>query len=237
MYKKEKVLGSTALKRLEAIKEFTELGSGYKISMRDLAIRGAGDILGREQAGFIDSIGVNMYLDLINEEVNGVDTSEEDLEENKKSPIDVETHIGEEISDDSDVLIELHKKINAITNKKELEEVLFEIKDRFAHSNESLEIYAHEKYIERLISLTNIKVDQNDNLKVVLRLKKDVYSFLNIENLFYESTKISNKFNFTYKNDIIYITLLKATIGNNYIKYIEELLEKIYNMMYKEGVK
>ncbi len=237
MYKKEKVLGSTALKRLEAIKEFTELGSGYKISMRDLAIRGAGDILGREQAGFIDSIGVNMYLDLINEEVNGVDTSEEDLEENKKSPIDVETHIGEEISDDSDVLIELHKKINAITNKKELEEVLFEIKDRFGRTNESLEIYAHEKYVERLINLTNIKIDQNDNLKLLLRLKREVYGMLNVEELFYESTKITSKFNFTYKNDIIYITLLKATLDKNYIYYLEQLLEKIYNMLYKEGVK
>ena len=235
MYKKEKVLSTTAIKRLDAIKEFTELGSGYKISMRDLAIRGAGDILGKEQAGFIDTIGVNMYLDLINEEVNGIDIDEE--EQNKKPAFDVETHIGEEYSNDSDVLIELHKKINSITNKKDLENVLYEIKDRFSYTNIELENYAHEKYIERLINLTNIKVDQNDNLKVVLRLKKDVYSFLNIENLFYESTKICNKFNFTYKNDIIYITLLKATLGDKYIIYIETLLETIYNMMYKEGVK
>ena len=77
MYKKEKVLNTNAIKRLDAIKEFTELGSGYKISMRDLAIRGAGDILGKEQAGFIDSVGVNMYLDLINEEVNGINGEEE----------------------------------------------------------------------------------------------------------------------------------------------------------------
>ena len=72
MYNKEKVLGETAQKRLEAIKEFTELGSGYKIAMRDLSIRGAGDLLGSEQAGFIDSVGVDMYIELINEELNGV---------------------------------------------------------------------------------------------------------------------------------------------------------------------
>ena len=69
MYKKEKVLNPTAMKRLEAIKEFTELGSGYKISMRDLAIRGAGDILGSEQSGFIDDIGINLYMKLLNEAI------------------------------------------------------------------------------------------------------------------------------------------------------------------------
>ena len=79
MYDKNKVLSETAIKRLEAIKEFTELGSGYKISMRDLSIRGAGDILGREQAGFIDSVGVDMYLDLVNEQINNIDKTNENL--------------------------------------------------------------------------------------------------------------------------------------------------------------
>ena len=119
MYRKEKVLTTTAMKRLDAIKEFTELGSGYKISMRDLAIRGAGDILGKEQAGFIDSIGVNMYLDLIKEEVEGKDYDEEEIKENKESMLNVSTHIGNEYTDDSEVIINLHKKINGITNKKE----------------------------------------------------------------------------------------------------------------------
>ena len=128
MYRKEKVLNSTAKKRLEAIKEFTELGSGYKISLRDLAIRGAGDILGKEQAGFIDSVGVSMYMDLLNEEVSGKEIDEED--EKELQQIDVETHISKEYTDESEIVIELHKKINGITNKKELNDVLEEIKDR-----------------------------------------------------------------------------------------------------------
>lgn len=57
-YNSQKVLGETAVKRLNAIKEFTELGSGYKIAMRDLSIRGAGDIFGSSQAGFVDSVGI-----------------------------------------------------------------------------------------------------------------------------------------------------------------------------------
>ena len=231
MYKKEKVLNSTALKRLEAIKEFTELGSGYKISLRDLAIRGAGDILGKEQAGFIDSVGVNMYMDLINEEVNGIDLDEEN-EEKEVIPIDVETHIGSEYSDESEIIIELHKKINGITNKKELKEVLSEIKDRFGITNEQLVIYAHEKYVEKLLAICMCKIVENDNLKCTIKINKEVFNTLNVESLFYESTKITTKFNFAYKSSTLFITLLKANLERNYIYYIEELLEAIYKQKF-----
>ena len=231
MYKKEKVLNTTAIKRLDAIKEFTELGSGYKISMRDLAIRGAGDILGKEQAGFIDSVGVNMYLDLINEEINGVDPDEDD-NSNDVIPIDIETHIGKEYTDENSILIELHKKINGITNKKELNEVLSEIRDRFGMTNHSLELYAHEKYLEKLLMITMVKLTDNDNLKAVLKIKKDVYEGINVEKLFVESNKITTKFNFMYKNNTIIITLLKASLEKNYIYYLESLLELIYNLKF-----
>jgi len=230
MYKKEKVLNTNAIKRLDAIKEFTELGSGYKISMRDLAIRGAGDILGKEQAGFIDSVGVNMYLDLINEEVNGINSDDEGNSE--VIPIDVETHIGEEYTDENAILIELHKKINGITNKKELKDVLSEIRDRFGMTNPSLELYAHEKYLEKLLMITMVKITENDNLKTVLKIKKEVYETINVEKLFVESTKITTKFNFSYKNNTIIITLLKASLEKNYIYYLESLLELIYQMKF-----
>ena len=232
MYRKEKVLTTTAMKRLDAIKEFTELGSGYKISMRDLAIRGAGDILGKEQAGFIDSIGVNMYLDLIKEEVEGKDYDEEDIKENKESMLNVSTHIGNEYTDDSEVIISLHKKINGITNKKELNEVLSEIKDRFGITNQELELYAHEKYIEKMLIAENIKINENDNLKVVLKISKQSYQNINIEELFIKTMNITTKFNFTYKNDNILITLLKASLDKNYLYYLEELLEIIYNLKF-----
>ena len=234
MYKKEKILTLTAKKRLEAIKEFTELGSGYKISMRDLAIRGAGDLLGKEQAGFIDSVGVNMYLDLIKEEVEG--TKEEDIDSPKEVMLNVPTHIGNEYTDDSDVVIELHKKINGISNKTELNSVLEEIKDRFGITNQELQLYAHEKYIERLIILDNVKISENDNKKIVLRLLKSSYKDISIEELFIKTINISGKFNFLYKNDSIYITLLKTTLEKNYLYYIEELLELIYTLKSKKPV-
>lgn len=234
MYSKQKLLNSNAIKRLDAIKEFTELGSGYKISMRDLAIRGAGDILGKEQAGFIDSIGVNMYLDLINEEVNGVNNDDEDNDKDKEIiPINVETHIGKEFTEESNLLIELHKKINGITNRNELNNVLSEIRDRFGMTNVSLELYAYEKYLEKLLIITMVTLSINDNLKSVLKLKKEVYENINIEKLFVESNKITTKFNFSFNNNIIVITLLKATLEKNYIYYLVDLLELIYSLKFK----
>ena len=234
MYKKEKVLNTNAIKRLDAIKEFTELGSGYKISMRDLAIRGAGDILGKEQAGFIDSVGVNMYIDLLNEEISGEKNDEDDENNKEIIPIDVSTHIDKSYTDESSILIELHKKINGITNKKELNDVLSEIRDRFGYSNVSLELYAHEKYLEKLIIITMVKILENDNLKTVIKISKEVYNSINIEKLFVEANKITTKFNFSYKNNNIIITLLKASLEKNYIYYLEELLELIYSMKFNE---
>ncbi len=232
MYRKEKILTTTAVKRLDAIKEFTELGSGYKISMRDLSIRGAGDILGKEQAGFIDSIGVSMYLQLIKEEVEGTSTQEDEIVETKESMINISTHIGEEYTTDNDIIISLHKKINGITNKKELSCVLSEIKDRFGITNPELELYAHEKYIEKLLTIINIKIIENDNLKTILKLSKESYQNLNIEELFIKSMNITTKFNFSYKNNNVVITLLKASLEKNYLYYIEEILEVIYNLKF-----
>ena len=67
MYSPQKQLSEVAGKRLKSIKEFTQLGSGYKIAMRDLTIRGAGDMLGPQQAGFIDTVGIDMYIEMLNE--------------------------------------------------------------------------------------------------------------------------------------------------------------------------
>ena len=82
MYDERKILTEQAIKRLNVIKEFTELGSGFSIAARDLSIRGAGDILGSEQAGFIDSVGIDLYLKMLNEEVSSRnETTVEETEE------------------------------------------------------------------------------------------------------------------------------------------------------------
>lgn len=223
MYDKSKILGETAIKRLDAIKEFTELGSGYKIAMRDLSIRGAGDLLGSEQAGFIDSVGVDMYIELINEELNGI--KEEDETTTKID--DVATHISEKYSDEDAIIIELHKKISKITSIEELNKVYSEIEDRFGTVDEQIKVYMYQELTEKLINKHDMKILINDKNKFVLKIEEKIYSKLNIENLFIESTKISTRFNFAYRSNAILITLNKINIDTHYIYYIFELVKYI----------
>ena len=100
-------------------------------------------------------------------------------------------------------------------------------------TNHELELYAHEKYLEKLLIITGVKILENDNLKVLLKLKKEIYETISVEKLFIESTKISTKFNFSYKSGSILVTLLKATLEKDYIYYLEEFLEVIYDLKFK----
>ena len=230
MYNKEKVLNETAQKRLDAIKEFTELGSGYKIAMRDLSIRGAGDLLGSEQAGFIDSVGVDMYIELINEELSGKEIEEDKKETNLNS---VSTHIGNDYSDEDSVIIELHKMIGNIDNINDFNDVYESIKDRFGVVNEKLSIYMKQELCEKIIDKIGINVVQNDRLKFSIKLDNNIYNKLNVENLFIETTRISTKFNFAYRGDAIFISLLKEQVEKHYINYVLELLLYISEQLKK----
>lgn len=225
MYDKGRVLTETAVKRLEAIKEFTELGSGYKIAMRDLSIRGAGDLLGREQAGFIDSVGVDMYIELINEELNGKEDIFEDTTDTKID--DVANHIGKDYSDEDAIIIEIHKKIASIESFDDFKQVYAEIEDRFGKVDQKLEIYMYQELVEKLINRLNIKLLINDKNKFSFKLEEDLYKNLNIEKLFIESTKISTRFNFAYRGNAINITLNKLNLEKHYLYYIFELLNYI----------
>ena len=105
MYNPHKILNEIAMKRLNAIKEFTELGSGYKVAMRDLSIRGAGDILGSEQAGFVSNVGIDLYMKMIDEEIKhqrGEDIPDED--DTNTSLINVETHISDDYVSEEDLI-------------------------------------------------------------------------------------------------------------------------------------
>ena len=144
MYKPFKSLTETAIKRLNVIKEFTELGSGFSIATRDLSIRGAGDILGSEQAGFIDSVGIDLYLKMLNEEINkqkGITIEEENS--NSQPLLNVSTHITDDYVKEDELKIEIHQKINEIDSYEKLVKVKSELEDRFGRLNEDLVVYMY----------------------------------------------------------------------------------------------
>lgn len=133
VYKEDKVLTEVAEKRLQALKEFAELGSGFKIAMRDLEIRGAGNLLGAQQHGHIASVGFEMYCHLLEEAVEHLKTGKE----HKIAPVEpllemqVEAYLPGDYIGDAMHKIEIYQRIAAIRNKEHLQELLDEMIDRF----------------------------------------------------------------------------------------------------------
>lgn len=132
MYQRDKVLTDVAEQRLQAIKEFTELGSGFKIAMRDLSIRGAGNLLGAQQHGFIDSVGFDLYSqmlqDAIAERQTGVKKEERpDIE----ILLNVDAYIPDVYIPDGYQKIQMYKRIKAMDQVEEYDEIMEELEDRF----------------------------------------------------------------------------------------------------------
>ncbi|UTH13733.1 transcription-repair coupling factor [Macrococcus equipercicus] len=146
-----KVLTEVAEQRLQAIKEFTELGSGFKIAMRDLNIRGAGNLLGRQQHGFIDAVGYDLYTEMLQQAVNekrGIETKEEapDIE----IDVQVDAYIPAEYVREEQAKIEFYKKLRLVQSEQELLDVQDELTDRYGD-------YPVE--VERLLNIVKIKVN------------------------------------------------------------------------------
>ena len=130
-YKRDGILSETAEKRLSAIKEFTEFGSGFKIAMRDLEIRGAGDILGAQQHGHIDSVGYDMYCKILADSVKEAQGIEAKDDVVTGIDIKVDAFIPERYIKSSNIRIDTYKRIAAIENEDDASEVTDELCDRF----------------------------------------------------------------------------------------------------------
>ena len=133
-----KQLSDVASKRLEAIREFTEFGSGYKIAMRDLEIRGAGSILGGDQHGNMESVGYDMYLKLLNEAVN--EENGAPVEEDIPCTVDlnISAHIPERYIESLPARLGIYKRIAAIKNDDDASDVIDELCDRFGEPPEAV---------------------------------------------------------------------------------------------------
>ena len=228
MYEKNKLLNEIAIKRLNTIKEFTELGSGYKIAMRDLSIRGAGDIFGASQAGFVDSVGINLYMKMIEDELKrqqGQVVLEDDL--SNKSLLNVDTHIKDDYVSDEDIKIEIHQKINEIDSYQKLLEIKQELEDRFGKITEEMRVYMYEECFEKIAQKYNItQVIQTDRL-VEITLPEDLSNNIKGDKLLIEAMSLTKYFNIKYNNKKITITLYIKQLDRHFIYYIVTLFEHI----------
>ncbi len=143
-YQRDKVLTEVAEKRLQSIKEFTELGSGFKIAMRDLSIRGAGNLLGAEQSGFIASVGFDLYSQMLAEEIQKRKVTmlgEQDLKANDwNTTIDlsIDAYLPSDYIYDSIQKIEIYKKVAAVSSFDDIAELEDELLDRFGELPEAV---------------------------------------------------------------------------------------------------
>ncbi len=226
MYKKGKVLSEIAEKRLSVIKEFTELGSGFAIAMRDLSIRGAGDILGSEQAGFIDSIGIELYLKMLDDEIKklkGLPVPEEKTDE--QPLINVATSISDDYVEETDLKIEIHKKINEINSYEMLNKIKLELEDRFGKLNDEMLIYMYEELFENKAKQIGItKVRQTNNF-IELTLSKELTNQVDGQQLFLETSKLSRMFRFKMTLGCLVVTLDIVKLEKHYIYYLLDFIK------------
>ncbi len=239
MYEKNKMLTEVAVKRLDTIREFTELGSGFKIAMRDLSIRGAGDILGSEQSGFVDSIGIDLYLKLLNEAVKksrGELVQDEEDKKNEKPLIEVSTHISDKYIPDSLLKIEIHKIINTVSSEETFASVKKELEDRFGKLDDELIIYMYEEWFDKIARSLGIENVIRTNNSVDIELPEDVSQKVDGNELFQQSYRISKMFRFSYKNNKIHVILDTVKLDNHFLTYLIEILNLISDMV-KKGTK
>lgn len=226
MYDEDKVLTSMSTKRLNAIKEFTTLGSGYKIALRDLAIRGAGDILGQEQSGFIDSVGLEMYMKMLNEAVNKLQGIKEQETTPQKYNIEVSKHISDDYVTDDDIKIYIHKKITSIKNSEDKRILIEELVDRFGKLSNEIFIYIDKVYLESLLNQASIEEikETPTNVKIVFSAARS--QTIDGSYLFKKAYEISKDFSFEYKGKkiILYLTKTKKEWIKKVIKLIESIL-------------
>jgi len=159
-YTKDKVLTEVAEKRLKAIKDFTELGSGLKIAMRDLEIRGAGNIMGAAQCGHMSAVGYDLYCRMLEDAVSIVkgEVDKEPIETTVDMKIDA--YIPSNYIQDETQKIQVYKKIASIESYEHMLEVIEEIEDRYSNIPESvynLMNIAYLKAIAREIGVLEIK--------------------------------------------------------------------------------
>ena len=227
MYKSGKVLGEEAIKRLKAIEEFTELGSGFKIANRDLSIRGAGDILGDEQAGFIDSVGIDLYLKILNDEVKKLKGEIVEEEKGDEKPLlNIATHIDDDYVYENELKIEIHRMINEIDSYDKLKEVKKEIEDRFGKIDHEMEIYMYEEWFDKIAHKVGvIKVNQTKT-NVEMIFSKEASSNINGEKLFLSAYEISPYFKFNYHNKCLGISLDIVKLPKHYVYYLIKLINE-----------
>ncbi|MEL3959786.1 transcription-repair coupling factor [Lysinibacillus endophyticus] len=237
MYQRDKVLTDVAEQRLQAIKEFTELGSGFKIAMRDLSIRGAGNLLGAQQHGFIDSVGFDLYSQMLEEAIAERQTG---VKKEEKPEVEIILHTDAYIPDkyipDGYQKIQMYKRIKSMDRIEDYSEIIDELHDRFGDLPDET---------EKLLRIARIKVWATEAGVSSIKEKQKVISInlteegtANVDGstIVAESMKFDRAVGFTMDGNKLTLTIDMKKCGKNDPFDVLEEMMKIVASAKKEKI-
>lgn len=230
-YKKDKVLTEVSEKRLQAIKEFTELGSGFKIAMRDLSIRGAGNLLGSQQHGFIDSVGYDMYTQMLKDAIEAKQAGK-DIEETErfepKLGLDVDAYIPETYIKDEKQKIDMYKQFHSLRSEEDMQELQDELIDRFSDYPKEVEALFSVSMMRMYAVRERVESIQEDKQKIELLLDEKRSSAVDGSKLFDLATSFGRAVQLGTEQSKLKITFRKSELKSAKYKAVETFLSKLH---------
>ena len=229
-YKRDKMLSEVADKRLKAMKEFTEFGSGFKIAMRDLEIRGAGSLLGEIQSGHLEQVGYDTYCDLLDQVVKEMKGIEVKPEVDIQIDLDITSYIPDNYIEDSSEKIDIYQKIALCRTENDIQDVIDEITDRFGDMPKELNNLIEIARIKQLCKKVGVmKITEKNNRitysqNIVFYFDKDQY---NPDIIAILLKKYGTKIKFSTGIEPYITLLLKNKNEEELIKEIKEFLKTV----------
>ncbi|MBH8598768.1 MULTISPECIES: transcription-repair coupling factor [unclassified Thermoactinomyces] len=226
-YQRDKVLSETAEKRLQAIKEFTELGSGFKIAMRDLSIRGAGNILGAEQHGHIATVGFELYSQMLKEAIN--ELQGKNVQEQPGEPVidlSVDAYLPSGYIRDEKQKIELYKKIRGVTELDEVSDLEEEIEDRFGDLPEPVQMLLKIAKIKAFAMSCGIEAIEQKDGDISLLFHPSQNEKIDGQKLFQIAQDFPGKIRFSTGEKIGVVFKVKGMSSKRALEMVEQFLIK-----------
>ena len=222
MVRPRKQVNEIAQKRLQAIKEFTELGSGYKIAMRDLTIRGAGDLLGPSQSGFIDTVGIDMYIEMLQEAIaEKKGEVKPEVKEPVRSQVQVDSYIPKQFAPLDFEKISLYQRIDAAQDEDQLIALKEETQDYFGKMPKSVGLLFEKKRLDILLNEPRVDSFRDVKNQMEIVFSKAFSDHIDGVKLFETFTTISKDIQLRYVQGRIIVRLPKK--GNELALAIEVL--------------
>jgi len=232
-YQRDKVLNEVAEKRLQAIREFTEFGSGFKIAMRDLEIRGTGNLLGREQHGHMEAIGYDLYIKLLEDTVRELKGEAPAETVDTSIELQISAFIPESYITDENQKIEIYKKIAYIGSHEDLFDIEEEIEDRFGDLPDvvrNLLDISYIKYMARKCGVVSIAQKKNN---IIAKFNSD--KSIKPQTAIRVAGEYINRLLFTACGQPYFTVKINADKQDEYIRFLKEFLEKIYSFQNEQN--